>query len=170
MVQDSATSFTYNSTCASTGHVGGEGAYLAVESANQYFLSGVLAALDAPGEWHYDELSRALSVIMPDGGPPGTRVGVKVKEYCVDLEMESMVTSGHDHVRAGRAVRSAPVTVANLSLVGCTFRLRNCEGCTLDYISIIFFLYLLSFFSLMIDVSVSLICVNIIMRRHSIGR
>lgn len=121
-----------------------------MEAANQYFLSGVLAALDAPGEWHYDEFSRVLSVIMPDGGPPGTRVGVKVKEYCVDLDMESAVIDGKNHVGAGRATRrSAPVTVANLSLVGCTFRLRNCEGCTLEniYIYIYFLLLMRGFFA-----------------------
>lgn len=124
VLEANATSFRYNSTCESTGRVGGRGGYLDDWEDNLYFLSGVIGALNSPGEWHFDESTRVLSVMMPDQKAPAGRVGVKVKEYCVDLEMNDAT--------------SAPVALVNLSMVGCTFRLRNCQGCAVSGVNVTF--------------------------------
>ena len=60
---------------------------------------------------------------MPDGDAPGDRVGVRIKDYCLDLEM---------------APTGAPVSLANISLLGCTFRLRGCRGCTVSDVNVTF--------------------------------
>jgi hypothetical protein len=81
-------------------------------------------ALDSPGEWYMDEASRVLYVWMPDGGPPAGRVGIKVRDYCIN----------HD----GGGSAGAPFGVSNLTMFGCTFKLTNCSGCSVDTVSTIF--------------------------------
>ena len=84
----------------------------------RYFLSGVLAALDAPGEWFIDESNWTLYVWMPDGSSPkGGRIALKVKDYCFDTSLP----------------RSS---LANITMIGCTFRFRKCKGCTVSDVNL----------------------------------
>ena len=46
--------------------MGGRGNYLDDAVDNLFFLSGVLAALDSPGEWFIDEKTWTLYVWMPE--------------------------------------------------------------------------------------------------------
>lgn len=56
---------------------------------------------------------------MPDSQPPSERFAIKVKDYCI------------------RSARGAGVTVANMSMHGCTFRIENCmEGCAVSDLNI----------------------------------
>lgn len=101
----------------------GKGAYLDSVD-NLYFLSGKLEALDSPGEWYMDEDSKVLYVWMPDSAAPGDNVGVKVKNYCVN----------HDGGGGG----TASFHLANLTLFGCTFKMTNCNDCTVDSVTTMF--------------------------------
>lgn len=113
-------SFAYNSLCSTTGKVGGRGSYLDKAADNLVFLSGVLGALDAPGEWFIDEASWTLYAWMPDSGAPAGRVRLKTRDYCLDV------------------APTHPVHLANVSMRGCTFRLQNCSGCSVDAVSLSF--------------------------------
>ena len=88
----------------------GPGTADAAKPGGRYFLSGVLGALDSPGEFFIDEDSWTAYVWARDSQPPAARASLKVRSFCVDT------------ARAG-------VTLANLSFFGCTFRLRNCSAC-----------------------------------------
>ena len=88
----------------------GPGSAGAAKPGGRFFLSGVLGALDAPGEWFIDETDWIVYVWAPDSQPPGDRVSIRMRDFCVD--------TAH-----------APVVLTNLSMHGCTFRLRNCTGC-----------------------------------------
>ena len=88
----------------------GPGTADAAKPGGRYFLSGVLGALDSPGEFFVDEESWTAYVWARDSQPPAARASLKVRSFCVDT------------ARAG-------VTLTNLSFFGCTFRLRNCTGC-----------------------------------------
>ena len=83
---------------------------------NLFFLSGKLEALDSPGEWWVDTANKTITVWMPDSGHPADRVRLKTKDLCIEID-------------AGE--RGAPVHLVNLSLVGCTFKLLNCNNCTM---------------------------------------
>ena len=80
--------FTYNRTTQKSrkGFVGGSGAYLDKGLDNLYFLSGKLAALDAPGEFFVDQ-DAGIIYLWPVGSSqsadPPTNVTVKVRNYCV---------------------------------------------------------------------------------------
>ena len=90
----------------------------------RYWLSGKLGALDAPGEWFIAAAAggaHVLYVWSPDSQPPGARVSLRVKDYCIDVTASA---AGH------------PVVVANLSMHGCTFRLRGCVGCTVSNVEL----------------------------------
>ena len=95
--------------------VGGRGHYLDKATDGRFFISGSYALLDAAGEWFYNSSDRALYAWMPDGAAPAGRVGVKTRDYCVDVDASAQ-----------------QVTVANLSFLGCTFALRNCSGCVVQ--------------------------------------
>ena len=88
----------------------GPGSKGAAKPGGRYFLSGVLGALDSPGEWFIDEKNWTIYVWAPDSKPPGNRVSIRVRDFCVDT-------------------RHSAVVLGNLSMYGCTFRLRNCSGC-----------------------------------------
>eukprot|EP01060_Flectonema_neradi_P022524 TRINITY_DN30774_c0_g1_i1.p1 TRINITY_DN30774_c0_g1~~TRINITY_DN30774_c0_g1_i1.p1 ORF type:complete len:673 (+),score=92.48 TRINITY_DN30774_c0_g1_i1:60-2078(+) len=87
----------------------------------RYFLSGILAALDSPGEWFLDETTWRLYVWMPDGKPPGNRVSMKVNDLCVSGKQTSL---------------NKPISVKSLSMFSCTFTLLNCTGCLANNISL----------------------------------
>ena len=80
--------FTYNKTTQKSrrGMVGGSGAYLDKGLDNLYFLSGKLAALDAPGEFFVDH-DAGIMYLWPTSSSqpaePPTNVTVKVRNYCV---------------------------------------------------------------------------------------
>jgi hypothetical protein len=94
----------------------------------RYWLSGKKAALDAPGEWFISceslvrplRETRELFIWTPDSHPPAGRVSVKVKDYCIDL--------------IGGA--GAPVVLENMAMHGCTFRLRQCDNCTVSGLNV----------------------------------
>ena len=115
-----SSSFSYDSLCASTGRVGGTGNYLDRWDDGLFYVRGLLALLDAPGEWWFDAAARQLYLWMPDSGAPAGRVGVKTRDMCVDL-----------HAGGGA------VTLANLTLVGCALSLRDCSGCSVSDVSIL---------------------------------
>ena len=78
----------------------------------RYFLSGLLEALDSPGEWFLDTEKWRLYIWMPDSGQPGTRVSMKLNDLCF---------SGNQ--------TSKPFSLESASLFACTFTMRNCSGC-----------------------------------------
>ena len=88
----------------------GPGTAGAAKPGGRYFLSGVLGALDSPGECFIDETNWTAYVWAPDSQPPADRVSIRVRDFCVDVAHSAVVLS-------------------NLSMHGCTFRLRNCTGC-----------------------------------------
>eukprot|EP01060_Flectonema_neradi_P007945 TRINITY_DN15659_c1_g1_i2.p1 TRINITY_DN15659_c1_g1~~TRINITY_DN15659_c1_g1_i2.p1 ORF type:complete len:668 (+),score=92.58 TRINITY_DN15659_c1_g1_i2:78-2081(+) len=80
---------------------------------SRYFLSGILAALDAPGEWYLDTNEWKLYIWTPDSKPPGSRVSMKMRDLCF------LGTQ-----------KSGPLSVASASFFGCTFTMQNCTGCS----------------------------------------
>lgn len=96
--------FHYNQTTSvgQKGMVGGSGAYLDKGADNLYFLSGVLAALDSPGEYFIDEATQTMYLWMPDSGPPAS-VEVKVKDFCAQ----------------------GAVHLSDVAFWGCTFHLQG---------------------------------------------
>ncbi len=59
---------------------------------NRYFLSGTLAALDAPGEWFLDRKAGQLYLYAPDGKSPDThRVEVRKRPFSFVLDNQSDV-------------------------------------------------------------------------------
>ena len=111
-----SSSFHYNQTTpkGQTGLVGGSGAYLDKGSDNRYFLSGVLAALDAPGEYFADIESGTMYLWMPDSTVP-SQVEVKAKDYCAQ---------GRMHLK-------------NVAFWGCTFFLKG-DGLTVSNVSLMY--------------------------------
>ncbi len=85
---------------------------------NQYFLSGVLGALDAPGEFHHDVADGRLYFYPPAAAcaaPAEGTIDIKTRDY----------------------VLQATDTLANLHLsgfrvVGATVYLRDCRHCVLN--------------------------------------
>ena len=110
-------SFTYNQTTpkGQKGLVGGAGSYLDKGEDNIYFLSGVLAALDSPGEYFVDMDSGTMYLWMPDGSGEPSDVEVKVKDYCA---------TGRMHLQ-------------DLSFFGCTFNLKG-DGLSVQNVSLQF--------------------------------
>ena len=81
---------------------------------SRYYLTGVAAALDAPGEWFLDPATQQLSVIPPAGGLTGT-VEAKHRQYGFDL------TSASNINRAASVVFSWPLNTTDsmvLKVVG----------------------------------------------------
>eukprot|EP01043_Picozoa_sp_COSAG02_P027513 COSAG02_NODE_1628_length_11586_cov_3.954644_5_plen_729_part_00 len=109
-----SSTFTYNQTTpkGQKGLVGGSGHYLDKGADNRYFLSGVLDALDAPGEHFIDARTSTMYLWMPDSGIP-SQVEVKVKDYCARGRMH----------------------LANLNFWGCTFLLKG-DGLKVDNVSL----------------------------------
>jgi hypothetical protein len=98
--------------------VGGKGNYLDKGSDNLYFLSGTLAALDAPGEWFIDDATGLLHLWMPDSAPPGDRA-IRLRPL------------SHQHCINVDAGNGAPVHLSNVTLEACSFQLLGCNGCSI---------------------------------------
>ena len=86
----------------------------------RFWLSGKKAALDCPGEWFIDHESHQIYLWAPDSQPPGRRVSVRVKDYCVDVT----------------GAPGAPFTLQHVSMHSCTFRLRGCTGCLVNDVNL----------------------------------
>ena len=96
---------------------------------NQYYLSGVLGALDAPGEFHHDVEGSTLYFFPPplmDGGatsslacapPAAGTVEVKTRDYV--MQVEATVANLH---------------VSGFHVVGGTLQLKDCRHCQLNNI------------------------------------
>jgi len=112
-------SFQYDPTDHQYGRVGGNGNYLNKGADNLYFLSGALGLLDSPGEWFVDSATWTLYLWTPDSKPPGSRVSIQTKDYCV------------------QSTATAPLNMRNLTFHGCTFSVRNCNGCQLTDLDLV---------------------------------
>ena len=84
-----------------------------------YYLSGVRAALDTPGEWFLDEETRELYIWMPDSKSPKSRVSVNGRDYCLDVDAAAGAKS-----------------VEGIRFHACAFRLRNCDGCKITNVTV----------------------------------
>ena len=93
---------------------------------NRYFLQGVLAALDSPGEWFLDQSTWQLYVWMPDSTPPGSAsdLSVKFSDFCLRKEAP-VADAAQRHAGLAR-----PVRLSNLSFHGCTLELLDCDNCS----------------------------------------
>lgn len=62
-----------------------------------YYLSGAAWMLDSPGEWHFDPSNNTLSIWMPDGNAPGSRVSVSGENTGLNVASASnLVIDGLD--------------------------------------------------------------------------
>ncbi len=66
---------------------------------NYYYLWGKLLALDAPGEWFYDEASGTLYLWLPDSSAPaGHTIEAKRRPWAFDLTERSYITLDGLHI------------------------------------------------------------------------
>lgn len=107
---------------------------------NQYFLSGILGALDAPGEWFLDSPQGAAGATTLYFWPPPTEEGDSTTKTtdpgrgCQPPAPGSVALKARDyalHQGAPAAVPVCNLTVAALRFVGATFTLPWCDGCAL---------------------------------------
>jgi len=82
---------------------------------DRYYLSGKLAALDAPGEWFHETESDTLYLWCLDSKDPGVhRVATKARDYAFAIE-------GLDHIE-----------ISGFQFFGATFLLHDCNHCVID--------------------------------------
>ncbi|KAJ9464309.1 hypothetical protein DIPPA_02517 [Diplonema papillatum] len=86
-----------------------------------YYLSGLLAALDAPGEWFYDPTDFYFYVYMPDGAPPGDRVSLRVRDLCYS---------------GTQANPGQPLMFSMFNMTSCTYTMMDCNGCRVSDLNI----------------------------------
>lgn len=89
----SATGTITSTASGSLGFTGANsecGGYLCVQPDARYYLEGVLGALDAPGEWYYDQAAGQVYFWAPGGGAP-TGVTVKQRQTAFDLSGRSFI-------------------------------------------------------------------------------
>ena len=105
---------------------------------NQFFLSGKLGALDAPGEWFADNSTlhfRPLATAGNDGTPacaPPPRDGsieVKVRDYALSTPAQSAP-------RTGSCKTHTTVAIHGISFLGATVDLRCCNGCEMSNVTL----------------------------------
>lgn len=88
---------------------------------DRYYLSGVLAALDAPTEWFLDRETMTLYLWTADGASPSGRdIQVKVRDYAINADDLS-----HIELRG-------------LHFFGATFRFNQCDHCVVDGCHLLF--------------------------------
>lgn len=90
------------------------------DSSNMYILSGVLGALDSPGEFFFDAAAQRLYLWAPDGRSPAAHT-VEVKQF--DYVLHSSISV-------------ANVRLANLNISGGTLLLRCSSQCQLTNITL----------------------------------
>ena len=64
--------------------------YQMPQAGDQFYLTGLPAAMDAPGEWFHDNTTQTLSLIPPTGGAP-TGIEAKHRLYAFDLSGRSYI-------------------------------------------------------------------------------
>ncbi len=74
--------------------------------ANYYYLWGKLSALDAPGEWFYDDATGTLYLWLPDGAAPAAHtIEAKRRLWAFDLAGRSYITLEGLHI-FGASIRT----------------------------------------------------------------
>eukprot|EP00659_Diplonema_papillatum_P009609 gene9609-14923_t len=86
-----------------------------------YYLSGLLDALDSPGEWFFDNQTNYFYMWMPDAAAPGTRVSVRVRDLCYDGLQQSP---------------NEPLKLSGFNMVSCTYTMQACDGCMVSDLNI----------------------------------
>lgn len=82
---------------------------------DRFFLSGKLAALDAPTEWFHDADAGVLYLMTDDGESPESRdVAFKARDYGFDIDGQSYIE------------------IVGFDFFATTFRLMNCDDCLVD--------------------------------------
>ena len=96
---------------------------------NQYFLSGVLGALDAEGEWFIDA-DGYLYFYPPSSGPSGScqppsqEIALKVRDHALLYSGGSQATFNY--------------TFLDLELLGATFSLATCNTCAMVNVNLLY--------------------------------
>lgn len=101
---------------------------------NQYFLSGKLGALDAPGEWfadnttlHFRPLPAEANGARACGLPPEDgSIEIKVRDYAVSTRPPG----------PGDCKAYTTAAIRGVSTVGATVDLRCCKGCAIDNVTL----------------------------------
>ncbi len=87
----------------------------------RYYLSGILAALDSPGEWYCDRATNTLYLWPLDGGNPSSRsVAVKTREYGFTAE------------------KCDYIELDGLHFFGCAFSFQECNHCVINNCHLLF--------------------------------
>lgn len=82
---------------------------------DRYYLTGKLAALDAPGEWYHDPEKSILYLWAPNGkAPPGDKVYVKRRDYGLVVK------------------NSRNIHISGIHFFGCAFDLSKVEDCVVE--------------------------------------
>jgi hypothetical protein len=90
-----------------------------LQSGSKYFVHDCYDALDADGEWFFDESENTLYVVSSDGNPGSGSIEYKARKNAFDL-------SSRSHIM-----------LKGLKLTGCTIRTDSgSSGCTLDRLAI----------------------------------
>eukprot|EP01065_Artemidia_motanka_P019575 TRINITY_DN232_c0_g4_i2.p1 TRINITY_DN232_c0_g4~~TRINITY_DN232_c0_g4_i2.p1 ORF type:complete len:737 (+),score=181.83 TRINITY_DN232_c0_g4_i2:78-2288(+) len=63
-----------------------------------FWLSGVMGALDSPGEWYYDSADNTLYVWAPDGHDPTGHISVKTRSFCLDASVGATKMKNISHM------------------------------------------------------------------------
>eukprot|EP00039_Didymoeca_costata_P024314 m.10005 g.10005 ORF g.10005 m.10005 type:complete len:696 (+) comp4179_c0_seq1:2-2089(+) len=90
-------------------------------SQNQFFLSGKLEALDAPGEWFIDDASNMLYFRTPDcEAPANGSIAVKAREILIDSS------------------NAVSVSISNMQLFGGALQMANCSACSISNVDLVY--------------------------------
>ena len=92
---------------------------------NPYYLSGILSALDSPGEWYHDVATRTLYLWSLDGGIPK---GISIKRRGLCVQGVGVVPPGPE----------GGIVLQNLTFFGCTVSLYQCEDCLMQDLNIFY--------------------------------
>ncbi|MCR9246142.1 MAG: right-handed parallel beta-helix repeat-containing protein [bacterium] len=113
-----------------------------------FFVHGLLCELDAPGEWHFDPLTRRLYLMPFRAIDAATRIDLPVAAGCFRLEQAEQVTlagftieraasgtlvefvGGSDNTAAGLVLRTASALGARIT--GTRQRVQSCDLYDLD--------------------------------------
>eukprot|EP00937_MAST-01D_sp_MAST-1D-sp2_P003459 g3459.t1 len=108
---------------------------------NQYYLSGKLEALDAPGEWHHDTDNGMLYFYPPPPAASGAQIGATAgaaQQSACTAPLGATVFEHKARDYAFTATDKAGITLENVAFTGATLALTNCTRCTLANITLRF--------------------------------
>jgi len=94
------------------------------DKTGEYYVAGVLGALDIPGEWYYDSKGRKLYIWPLDGADPTGTLYLKVKDYCM--------RAGY-----GTPVNLYAAQISQLSFSACTLYMQ-CNSCQISDIDLMY--------------------------------